>query len=171
MYLIYFYSNITGDVIPKKTISDINHINETIKKDIYDMVVFEEGKRKADTLSIFTEKEKILFNGLDDGLYVKQEGNKYNLYKKISDTVIKSGWLTHYTERNFENKFIGFFSYLEIPNTEVTNTEVTNTIQSNIIKIPIKSIPKEVKQIVKNEVKLGGFEGVLNELKNKFKNA
>jgi hypothetical protein len=140
------------------------------------MVVFEEGKKKADSLSIFTEKERILFNGLDDGLYVKQEGKKYILYKIISDTVIKSGWLTQYTQRNFENKFIGFFSYLEIPNTELTNTEVPNTevpntIQSNIIKIPIKAIPKEVKQIIKKEVSLGGFDGVLNELKNKFKNA
>jgi hypothetical protein len=167
MYLIYFYSNITGDVIPKKTVSDINHINETIKKDIYHMVVFEEGKRKADTLSIFTENEKILFNGLDDGLYVKQEGNKYNLYKKISDTVIKSGWISTYSEKMFDNIFIGFFSYLEVPNTQVPNTIQSN----NIIKIPIKSINTEVKQIIKKEVSLGGFEGVLNELKNKFKNA
>jgi hypothetical protein len=67
----------------------------------------------------------------------------------------------------FDNIFIGFFSYLEVPNTQVTNTIQSN----NIIKIPIKSINTEVKQIIKKEVSLGGFEGVLNELKNKFKNA
>ena len=112
-------------------------------------------------LIFFKENEKILFDGLDDGLYIKQIGNKYNLYKKASKTVIRKGWLGTYPEKNSDNLFIGFFSYLDIP----------NSVSNNIIKIPIKSINSEVKQIIKKEDSLGGFDGVLNELKNKFKNA
>lgn len=162
MYLIYFYSNITEDVIPKKTVSSINEIHETIMKDIYDMVVFEEGKRKADSLSIFKEHERILYEGLDDGLYIKQVDNKYKLYKKASRTIIRKGWISTYPEKNSDNLYIGFFSYVDVPN---------QPLPTNIIKIPIKAINKEVKQIVNNPKSEGGFEGVLNELKNKFKNA
>ena len=77
MYLIYFYSHISDEIIPKDVINDFSNIENNIIKIIKDIIIFEEGKKKADLLSIFKNDEKILFDGLDDGIYIQQKGNKY----------------------------------------------------------------------------------------------
>jgi hypothetical protein len=158
MYLIYFYSYISDEIIPKEFINNFSNIEDKIIKIIKDIIIFEEGKKKADLLSIFKNDEKILFDGLDDGIYIQQRGNKYILNKKITKTVLNNGWFLSSQSLINENIIIGYVSYLEVPFIN-NNIECKN----QIIK---KNVENDNKDVKIDEV---SFDGVINELKKKFK--
>jgi hypothetical protein len=158
MYLIYFYSYISDEIISKEFINNFSNIEDKIIKIIKDIIIFEEGKKKADLLSIFKNDEKILFDGLDDGIYIQQRGNKYILNKKITKTVLNNGWFLSSQSLINENIIIGYVSYLEVPFIN-NNIECKN----QIIK---KNVENDNKDVKIDEV---SFDGVINELKKKFK--
>jgi len=161
MYLIYFYSYISDEIISKEFINNFSNIEDKIIKIIKDIIIFEEGKKKADLLSIFKNDEKILFDGLDDGIYIQQKGNKYILNKKITKTVLNNGWFLSSQSMICDNIILGYVSYLEVPfiNNKI---ECKNEI-STIIN---KSVVNNNKDVKIDEV---SFDGVINELKKKFK--
>jgi hypothetical protein len=169
MYLIYFYSHISDKIIAKDYIDDFSNIRENIIKVIKDIIIFEEGRKKADLLYIFKEDEKILLDSLDDGLYIREIGEKFIFNKKITKAIIDNGWFGNYNRINSENILVGYVSYLEIPNNNkrvlTIDNQIVNNINSNII----------VNDKINNMEKHGfGFEGVLDELKKrqmKMKNA
>jgi hypothetical protein len=161
MYLIYFYSYISDEIIPKEFINDFSNIEDKIIKIIKDIIIFEEGKKKADLLSIFKNDEKILFDGLEDGIYIQQKGNKYIFNKKITKTVLNNGWFLSSQSSINDNIIIGYVSYLEVP---FINNKIECKNQINqIIKKNVEDNNKDVKIDDVN------FDGVINELKKKFK--
>jgi hypothetical protein len=170
MYLIYFYSAINDEIIPKVTVDNTEDIKKTILKTIYDIIVFEEGKRKAEQMIIFDDQEKILFEGLDDGIYVSITNNRYNIFKKKRKFVIKNGWFTTYKDAIYDNINLGYFSFLSIPG----KTQESIISQPNLSNfIPIAPPPIVIKTIKNNDNKkvitnTNTFEDVIFELKNKF---
>jgi len=160
MYLIYFYSNVSDEIIPKIVVNDYSTIEDTIIKIIKEIIIFEEGKKRSDLLSIFKNDEKILFDGLDDGIYIQQKGNKYIFNKKITKAVLNNGWFSSSHSLISENNILGYVSYLEIPCIE-------NKIKMKNIE-PLK-VNKSVESDNKIENMNSGFDGVINELKKKFK--
>ena len=170
MYLIYFYSHISNEIIPKLVVMSTNEIDNTINKIIYDIIVFEEGKKKADMLYIFKEDEKVLFDGLDDGIYVKKSCNKYLLNKKMTKHTLYNGWFSSVNQVEYENSEIGYVSFLQIP---ILNKPDVLDIPKNDTSISNRGI-KDQQQIIDNKVHTNmnsddGFDSVISELKKKFK--
>jgi hypothetical protein len=164
MYLIYFYSNISNEIIPKIVVNE-NNIEKEIMNIIYDIIIFEEGKKKADSLSIFKQNENVLFDGLDDGLYILQKGNKYMLNKKITKTTIYNGWLSSSSTIINENMVMGYVSFLKLPEFSDCNKVIENNSKSNI-KMSNNDYKKVETDVVK---KYNGMSDVITELKTKFK--
>jgi|688.fasta_scaffold75620_2 hypothetical protein len=161
MYLIYFYSHISDEIIPKDVINDFSNIENNIIKIIKDIIIFEEGKKKADLLSIFKNDEKILFDGLDDGIYIQQKGNKYYFNKKMTKTILNNSWFLSSQSTISDNIILGYVSYFEIP-LIYNKIECKNEINTMINK----NLENKIKDVKMDDV---SFDGVISELKRKFK--
>jgi hypothetical protein len=154
------------EIIPKLTVDNTQDIKKNILKTIYDIILFEEGQRKADQMIIFNDQEKILFEGLDDGIYVSITNNRYNIFKKKQKYITKNGWFSTYNEAIYDNINLGYFSFLSIPG----KTQETIISQSSILPnlVPIAPPPIVIKTIKNNKNITNTFEDVIYELKNKF---
>lgn len=164
MYLIYFYSNETDDIIPKMVIDNLEDVRRNIMKIIYDIIVFEEGKKKADEMIIFNNNEKILFDGLDNGIYIKVNNNRYNIFKKTSKYITQNGWFSSYNTTIYDNALLGYLSFLSIPDKDCINQQTTNI--ENKINIPRPSLIINKPIINKSTI---SYQDVIFELKNKVK--
>jgi hypothetical protein len=165
MYLIYFYSAINDEIIPKVTVDNTQNIKKTILNSIYDIIVFEEGKRRADEMIVFENNEKILFDGLDEGIYVSITDNRYNIFKKKNKSITRNGWFSTYNESICDNINLGYFSFLSIPNKNQLSI-ISQPILSTLV--PIAPPPIMIKDNNSNKMKVVSFEDVICELKNKF---
>jgi hypothetical protein len=173
MYLIYFYSYISDEIIPKIVVTSNHEITKTINSVIYDIIVFEEGKKKADMLYIFKDDEKVLFDGLDDGIYIQQMGNKYMLNKKIIKRTFYNGWFSKINQIEYDYIKIGYISFLKMPTiiTQYDSTKIDKkdnineygTENMSFLKMPSKKIDSD------NNEYGNGYNGVISELKSKFK--
>ena len=171
MYLIYFYSNITDELIPKNIIYNEDEIEKSILNIIREIIIFEEGIKKADNISIFNEDEKILFDGLDEGIYIKIINNKYYFHKKYNISSIERTWFSYYNKISSNHKTIGYLSFCKIPiistkETFIINTNNNNNNNNNNYKIP------EIKDVINEQYKNvseNNYANVLDEMKKKFK--
>jgi hypothetical protein len=163
MYLIYFYSNITDELIPKNIIYNDDEIEKSILNIIRDIIIFEEGIKKADNITIFNEDEKILFDGLDEGIYIKKMNNKYYFHKKYNISSIERTWFSYYNKISSNHKTIGYLSFCKIPIISTKETFIINTNNNKILEIK-DVINEQYKNVSENN-----YANVLDEMKKKFK--
>jgi hypothetical protein len=163
MYLIYFYSNITDELIPKNIIYNDDEIEKSILNIIRDIIIFEEGIKKADNITIFNEDEKILFDGLDEGIYIKKMNNKYYFHRKYNISSIERTWFSYYNKISSNHKTIGYLSFCKIPIISTKETFIINTNNNKILEIK-DVINEQYKNVSENN-----YANVLDEMKKKFK--